>query len=238
MRNSQRFISLFKKLEMLAAKESNSSRETAFSKMLATLTKKNNIFSFYKEELQQYAKLRNAIVHESVSDDQAIAEPHDEVVRKFEEIVSKIENPPKVIPIFQVKIETVTLNEPIYNALDRMYKGNYSQLPVLNNGKFFDLLTTDCIARWVAAIQDKEKLIIEDTKKSTVTAILEHKEFEINYRFISRNTTIVKAIQIFQEVETKQNFIDALLITQDGKKEQKLIGIITHYDLPAMMQTL
>ena len=90
LQNSQKFISLFKKLEELAAKESGLSRETAFSKKLAKITKRNNAFRYYKEELQQFAKLRNAIVHDSVSDDKAIAEPHEEVIANLKVIVEPI----------------------------------------------------------------------------------------------------------------------------------------------------
>lgn len=232
MSNSQKFISLFKKLEEIAAKESGLPRETAFSRMLAEITSRNNIFRYYKDELQQLAKLRNAIVHDSVSDDKAIAEPHDEVILKLEEIVKKIENPPKVIPEFQSQIETVDAGMLISVALDRLYKGNYSQLPVLKNGNFLDLLTTDTIARWVAANKDEGMYLLED---STVKEVLSYKEYVKNFKFISRKTTLIEVLDIFKEVEYREYPIDALLITHGGKKEQKLMGIITHHDLPKIV---
>lgn len=228
MQNSQKFISLFKKLEKLAADKSQLPREANFSKMLAKITGGNNVFSYYKEDIKQYAKLRNAIVHESVSDDKAIAEPHDEVVLNLKEIVEKIENPPKVIPEFQGIIKTVEVGAQISDALDLMYKGNFSQLPVLDNGKFYDLLTTDSIARWIAANKQEGGYLLDNV---AVREVLPYKEFEQNYRLISRNTTLIEALKIFEEVEYKEQPFDALLISNDGKKEQKLLGIITHYDV-------
>jgi predicted transcriptional regulator len=228
MNNSHKFISLFKKLEKLAADQSQLPRETNFSKMLAKITGGNNVFSYYKEDLQQFAKLRNAIVHESVSDDKAIAEPHDEVVSKLELIVEKIENPPKVIPQFQVDIETIDLGAQISDALDIMYEDNFSQLPVLENDKFHDLLTTDTVARWISANKDEDGYLLENV---AVREVLPYKEFQENYRFISRSTTLIEVLRIFREVDYKVQPLDALLITNDGKKEQKLLGIITHYDV-------
>ncbi len=40
----------------------------------------------YQDELYQYAKLRNAIVHEKVSPGYYIAEPHEKVVERIEKI--------------------------------------------------------------------------------------------------------------------------------------------------------
>lgn len=235
MQKSQKFISLFKKLERLAAKESSLSRDTAFSNMLAKLSKGNNIFSFYKDDLQQFAKLRNAIVHDSVSDDRAIAEPHDEVILKLEKIVGKIENPPKVYPEFRANIETVDVGAQISDALDRFYKGNYSQLPVVEHEKFINLLTTDAVARWIAANKDEGGYLLEDV---AVREVLPYKEFQENYRFLSRSSTLIEALKIFKEVDYKERPLDAILITNDGKREQKLMGIITHYDVSRMVSLI
>ncbi|PWN06473.1 CBS domain-containing protein [Rhodohalobacter mucosus] len=228
MKNSDRFISLFKKLEKLVAEQSQLPRDESFSKMLAEITRGNTVFRHYKEYIQQYAKLRNAIVHESVSDDKAIAEPHDEVLSRLEEIVKKIENPAKVIPKFQVKIESVKPGTMISDALDRFYKGNYSQLPVIEDGKFFDLLTTDAVARWIAAHKEKGGYLLENV---AIREVLPYKEVQDNFSFISRRTTLLDVLEIFRKIDYKEQPLDALLITNDGKKEQKLMGIITHYDV-------
>ena len=235
MQKSQKFISLFKKLERLVSDKSSLPKETSISKKLSELTGENNVFGFYKKDIQRLTELRNVIIHGSVEDGRAIAEPHDEIISKLEEIVEKIENPPRVYPEFHSKIETIETEIQISVALDKMYEGDYSQLPVLENENFVDLLTSDTIVRWIAANKEEGGYLLENV---TIREVLTYKEFDENYKFISRNTTLIEALKVFEEVEYKKQPLDALLITNDGKKEQKLLGIITHYDVSRMVSLI
>lgn len=235
MQNSQKFISLFQRLEKLATDQSRLPKKADLSNKLSELSKGNNVFRYYKKDLTQLRELRNAIIHGSVKDGSAIAEPHDEIVSKLEEIVKKIESPIKVLPEFQVEIEVVNSLDQISDALDSFYRGDYSQLPVIENGKFIDLLTTDTVTRWIAANKDEGGYLLENV---AVHEILPYKEFPDNYKFVSRNTTLIEVLKIFENFKYKQQLIDAILITQDGKKDQKLLGIITHYDIPDILDKI
>lgn len=235
MENSDKFIQSFKSIEQLLKKILNIEEYISFNKMVEDASRKNSTIQNYKIDLKEFAELRNAIVHQRTDDNRAIAEPHPQTVSQIIAIVEKIENPLKVIPEFHSKIETVEAGAKISDALDRFYKGDYSQLPVIENGKFIDLLTTDTVTRWIAASKDGEGYLLLNV---AVREVLPYKEFEENYRFISRNTTLVEALKIIEEVEYKDRPLDALLITDGGKKEQKLLGVITHYDISRMVSLL
>lgn len=237
MKDSDKFIKSFKELESLLKSILSLEEYISFNRMVEDASKKNSTIRNYQVDLKEFAELRNAIVHQRTDDNRAIAEPHPQTVSQIEIIVEKVKNPPKVIPEFQSKIETVSAEAQISDALDRFYKGNYSQLPVFENGKFIDLLTTDAVARWIADNRDK----VDDVywlENTSVRKVLSYKEFEENYRFISRNTTLIEALKIFEEVEYKVRPVDALLITNDGNKEQKLLGIITHYDVSKIVSLI
>jgi len=232
MQNSQKFISLFKKLEKLAADKSNLSKKANFSDRLSELTKGNNVFRYYKADLQKLKDLRNAIIHGSVEDGRAIAEPHEDIVSKLEEIVEKIENPPKVVPQFNYPVETVSTEDEISKALRLMYEGEFSQLPVMREDKCIDLLTANTFSRWLGANIEEEFAIIEGT---TISEVLEYKEGVENFKFISRSTSLIEAYKMFENLKENRAPLDALLITQNGKSHESLLGIITHYDIPDIL---
>lgn len=232
MQNSQKFISLFKKLETLAAKESTLPKKASFSDNLSELTRVNKLYRYYKADLQRLKDLRNAIIHGSVEDGTAIAEPHDEIISKLEEIVGKIENPPKVIPQFNYQVETVAIEDEISKALRIMYDGEFSQLPVMRDDKCINLLTANTFSRWLGAKIEEEFAIIKGT---TIAEVLEYKEDVENFRFISRSTSLIEAYKMFKNLEVNRAPLDALLITHNGKSHEGLLGIITHYDIPDIL---
>src|SRR5699024_11877381 len=58
----------------------------------------------YRDDLLEFAELRNAIVHNRIDTDYAIAEPHLSVVESIEAIEQEITEPKKVYPLFSRKV--------------------------------------------------------------------------------------------------------------------------------------
>ena len=188
----------------------------------------------YKDDLKEYADLRNAIVHER-SGGSIIAEPNDYVVDRIERIAAVLEKPPTVIPEFQIKVTTIKDSDSIAKALKLILKQSFSQVPVMKSGKFTALLTANTITRWLGASVAEDVFSLSET---TIEQVLTFTEDKKNYAFIGRNTTMFKALELFGESEKEGKHLDALLITQNGKKPEKIMGIITVSDLPTIFQEL
>ena len=100
-------------------------------------------------ELQEYADLRNAIVHQRSDEGHIIAIPIDEVVADIEELARKICEPPKVSAHFLNRLRKFAIPETeIREAVDIMETMGSSKLPVYAQGGFHALLTMEMIARW------------------------------------------------------------------------------------------
>lgn len=189
---------------------------------------KNPVIRKYEDELRSFADLRNAIVHNSVSVEYVIAEPHIEVVTKIEAIDEKLASPTTVGEMFKKRVKTFQTNDSLRHALNIIRTRKYTQFPVYTGNNFKGLITTTGITYWLA-----KSMINKELPKymPTLGNILNFEKDQVNYKFIPHNMTVYDAIEIFKSgVELGKKY-EALLITEHGKPQQKLMGIITPHDV-------
>lgn len=86
--------------------------------------------------------------------------------------------------------------------------------------------------------EDAEEGEILLAGETEVSAVQPHAEREENYRFLGRDDTLFDAAEVFQGEPDNYGPIDAALITEHGRPEESLLGIITMADLPAIHEAL
>jgi CBS domain-containing protein len=181
-------------------------------------------------DLKEYGDLRNAIVHDGFGG-QPIAEPHDETVAKLEAILEKLRDPPKLVPAFNVPVVTCEVAQPVGHAAKAMLDGGFSQLPVYENGTFRELLTAETIARWLGdKLANGDEFVLEEPI-GDVVAYTEDSEHLV---FVSRKATVFDALNHFDAFARRGKYLDAILISHTGAQNEKLLGIITTYDIPRL----
>lgn len=234
MRNSEKFIATFAAVEDWLRKQADADRSISFYQLVERAASSNRAVYRYRDDLKDFADLRNAIVHER-KDGRIIAEPNDEAVAEFDRIRRALLLPPTVVPQFQRPVRTRNVDEAVGQAVSDMRAGSFSQLPILANGRVVALLTAETVVRWLASEVRNELVSLLETK---IESVLPHTEDPDHYCFLSRNATLQEAITCFEDFTTRGKDLDAILISQDGKPDQKLLGILTVYDLPAILETL
>ena len=183
----------------------------------------------YREELSDFGDLRNAIVHTRRQEETVIAEPNDWAVGRIEEIVKVVDDPPKVLPEFSREVFQSSSTEGLAKAVRQMRDSSYSQIPVYNDGVCEGLLTANTIVRWLGASVDDDLFSLIETQ---IGEVLQHQEDAKGYRFIPRSTTLFDVLELFQAECEKERPPVALLITENGRHTERLLGIITAWDLP------
>ena len=115
--------------------------------------------------------------------------------------------------------------------LKAIRKQKYTQFPIYDERKQFQgLLTTVGITNWLATTITGANSNLPN-QLPTLKAILHHEKNTENYRFISRSMTIYEAEEIFKIGVERGRRFEALLITEHGHADQKLIGIVTPIDI-------
>ena len=92
--NAKRFIKAYNRLDQGIRDIYSIKRSLTYSDMIRRVATVNTVVSKFEEDLIDYGRLRNAIVHKS--DDEIIAEPNTAVVEKLEKIARLINTPPKL----------------------------------------------------------------------------------------------------------------------------------------------
>jgi CBS domain-containing protein len=227
--NSDRFLSAFSRVEQHLRKITKSSKQDTFSTVLRSAVSHSTINRF-SDDLREFADLRNAIVHER-GGGYAIAEPHPKTVDRLENIEKFITQPPTVDSLGTIPVVTSSPSDPIGKAARAMLEGKFSQLPVYHHGQCIGLLTSETIARWIAAKFQPDLDILEE---DPVEQVLLYREEDSVHKFISHKTPIVDVVALFDMTFQSGKSLDAVIITHNGKPDQKPLHILTVYDLPRL----
>ncbi|GGM19173.1 hypothetical protein GCM10011351_01280 [Paraliobacillus quinghaiensis] len=228
MKNSERFIIAFNKIEKFFEKEINEKKYIPFYRSVQLLKHTNATIDRYQDDLVEYSELRNAIIHERTEAHYAIAEPHDEVVERIEKIEQELTAPKLVIPTFQKELRTMQAEDTVKDVLKVIRETDFSQFPVYRSKQFVGLVTDKGITHWLARNTNGD---IDQLLLTPVMNLIEENKSVRNYEFISKEMTIYQAERIFLEQLKKYKRLDALLITEEGKEHQALLGMISTNDL-------
>jgi CBS domain-containing protein len=190
----------------------------------------------FRDALSAFASLRNAISHGRYHGGRPIAEPVEDVVEQIERLRDKIVAPPAALSVLgTMDVCTVGIDEPISVALDHVRRFDYSQLPVYDGGVYAGILTTNAIARWLAAQIAASGGLAE---VEPVRRVLAFAELHDRALHLSRTITAAEAIYQLSSGGRAGRPAAALIITQSGKVTERPLAVVVNDDLPALMAAL
>ncbi|WP_245622917.1 CBS domain-containing protein [Lysinibacillus contaminans] len=226
--NSDRFLTAFNRIDHRLRDIIGAKDFLPFYRLVDQAKKKDVLVRKYEDDLRSYADLRNAIVHHRTSMEYVIAEPHVDVVEKIELMDSTLAKPTLVGQMFRKKVYVFQEKDSLKYVLKVIRSRRYTQFPVYSNNQFKGLVTTVGITNWLATTMAGNQL---PKHIPTMHDILLHEKNKVNYKFISRYITIYEAEEIFKQGVERGRRFEALLITEHGKPQEKLIGMITPIDI-------
>lgn len=231
---SARFLSSYNEIDRFLRQSCKAGENAWFQEALDDAATRNATVRRFKDELKNYGRLRNAIVH-NYHDDETIATPHERVVKRIETLKGYLVKPPVVKDHFKQEVLTCTLDTPVVQAVKRMSVAKYSQIPVYQGNEFHALLTTDTVARWFAATFDRDGGVLDETLVETV---LRHAETTENCIVLGQGHSLFDILDQFSAAARDGRRLDAILITADGTKRHRPLAIITPSDVPTFFKTI
>lgn len=232
--NSEKFINIYNELDNYMRKQLNSDEWTTHTDLIKKITEKNKIFKRYKHELKSFANLRNAIIHNpDTLSAKTIAEPHDNIVKKYREIKNYVMNPPNALDTIAINtnnIYTTQMDAMALNVMREMNKNTYTHVPVVENGHLVGVFSENTIFSYIVKNED---VIIESEmliKEFADFIPLNNHESEY-FVFVPKNTLVTEIEEMFQNGLKDKKRISVIFITQNGKENEKLLGLITAWDL-------
>lgn len=227
--NSSVFIDLFTEIEQELRKEYDERYYAGFTEMIRKLKNANPIVKSYYTDLQEFAQLRNAIVH-TRKPNFVIAEPHDEVVKQIKRIRNMLINPMRLKQVMTKNPYTSSPTDTIQMVLQAFAEKGIMRSPIVDNGKIVGLITAKTIAKW---------LVFNNSSVQTGSLhIADLIPFSNNDDFVivSENLDIFSLSGMFKNSINEGTYLQAALITSNGRFDSPLTGIITPADLPFIIE--
>ena len=232
--NARRFINAYNKLDYAIRVQHGFKRSMSFSEVVRKAVPLNYVVRKYEEELIDYGRLRNAIIHRS-NEEYIIAEPHDEVVEKLEHITNLVTTPPKALETACEKNVLCVQNDvKVKDVIQLIATSSFSNIPVYKNGELVGVANgqriLDELGKQVAEGKDLDDFI----GKTKIENILSESATQKYYEVVSKDATVEEVLNIFN----KNRKLMAVLITKNGTFSEMPLGIITTADLIQFNQIL
>ena len=186
----------------------------------------------FEKDINLIRKIRNLLSHGECKIEGKVAiEINENIIEKLKEIISLLENPPLVTSRYISEMFVVDLEEKLEKLIKTMNEKKISHVPVLDKDKkLVGVFSENTI---FSKLSDDE--IIEIGKEYQVKDYVKYIKLENHsseyFDFIKRNEELTSAQNLFNKSIKKDKKLVMLFVTENGKKTEKILGILTPWDL-------
>ena len=232
--NAERFIAAYNNIDYSLRTIYDFKRSMSFSDVVRRSVVLNSVVRKYEEDLIDFGRLRNAIIHQGNSK-YIIAEPHDDIVEKIEKLALLISEPPIAMDRVGNK-EVITINHDmkLKMAIQLIYRTGYSNLPVYKGEHLIGVINGRKLINVIGQRLSEDMNIQEFVETATVGEIVTEMGEDYYFMLANEKLTIDEAMNFF---ENNRKLL-IILITKDGKDTSKPLKIISGSDIIDMKKIL
>lgn len=186
----------------------------------------------FEKDINLIRKIRNLLSHGECKIEGKVAiEINENIIEKFKEIISHLENPPLVTSRYITEMFVVDLEEKLEKLIKVMNEKKISHVPVLDKDKkLIGVFSENTIFSKLS-----EDEIIEIGKEYKVKDYEKYIKLENHsseyFDFVKRNEELASAQNLFNKSIKKDKKLVMLFVTRNGKKNEEILGILTPWDL-------
>ncbi|MCK4874014.1 MAG: CBS domain-containing protein [Phycisphaerales bacterium] len=207
-------------------------RRHSFAAKVRIASRRKKRFHRFADFLLEVGELRNAIVHNRTADEMFIAVPNEETVLDLERIEQRMLDPERVIPRFQRKVLTLSPDQSLADTWNLVQDSGYSRFPVYGKEGFVGLLTSNGFTRWCAGRLKGGRLEI-DASAVSVAEVLAVDSRRDRVAFVSREALVDDVDDMYSQ-RGDAGRLEAVIITEHGKRHERPIGLICASDIAAL----
>ncbi len=224
--NAMRFINAYNQIDAALRAQCDFKASMSYTESVHKAARVNSIVKKYEDQLVDYGRLRNAIVHSS-NDEYVIAEPYPEVVEEYEKLAKLICTPPTAMDTVVVKdVRCTDANVTLKDVLSFMYKTGFSNLPVYKEGMIIGVANAGKIAR-VIGQKIYEKVDINKYMNERIEDVVKEYSQDGFYTIAKHDIGIDQVLNLFNE----NRKLLLVIITKNGSLLEAPLGIITSSDM-------
>ncbi len=222
--NNENYLRLFKRFESLLGVDENVTITEAYDEA----SKKDSRLKQYRNKLNILRNMRNIEAHnhnsyEYVKIDKKSFDTINDIIRILEKPLVSYDVASKIVT-------TRKLEDNVLEAVETMRKNKFSYLPISDDGKFFGVFSAEVLFNYFYDTGETmldNTIIFKDLKNYLPIA----KHVNENFSFKSRKYLVSKIEEEFMKSYKNNKSLSAVFVTENGLKEEKIIGIITAWDV-------
>lgn len=231
---AERFIDAYNNISYVLRVRYNFNRSMGFSELIRRSVALNYVVRKYENELVDYGRLRNAIIHDS-SDGKIIADPRKEVVDNIEKINRLLDTPPKALDtVARRDILAVESNSSMRDVIELIASSHYSNLPVYQNKSLLGIANgqkiLDAFGMFLKT-GGQADVFLDNVKIEDMLSKIQNSDY---YIVANASLTVEEALGLFHKFPK----LLAILITSSGNEKEMPLGIITGADVVEMNKIL
>ena len=232
--NAARFLKSYNKIESQLKLLYNERPTQNFTDLVKRCTDRNLTVRRYENELVDYGKLRNAIVHRAGGEELFIANPSDDVVDTLEYIERQLCRPPYVTDVFKCKkISAVFADKPLLTAVQTFGSSEKKTLVVYDHGNMVGVLNSYYLYRLLAEQAQKGENLTAYLQNTPCGAVLDAALLS-RYALFDAAATVFDVFEAFE----KRKDLYAVIVTEHGIVGEKVLLLLTPSDFPAINRYL
>lgn len=221
-----RFLDAYNAIDKALRIQYNYKTTISFSDLIRRCADLNHVIRGYENDLINFARLRNAIVHSS-DNNKVIAEPHLDVVELMEKIASLITTPPLVVEVMRLRpVATIDATRNLYDLIKETGKTGHGMIPAYKGNNLVG------IVRWRKLIEDLAGIL--DTcdldqfiRKTSIEDYLRMYPQSGHFTIVNQSVTIEQILTIFNN----NRKIAGILITANGTATELPVCFLTNADI-------
>lgn len=222
------FLDKYKKLESTVSAQYNlSNSESAVSYL-----ERRAEYRAIKSDLAYCREVRNLLTHNPKVRNRYAVEPSDEMIALLDQTIERVNNPQKAkhiwVPIGKVSYRM--MDDYVRPAMVEMNEHVYTHIPIMKDGVVVGVFSENTLLSHL--IDDEIVSIDNDVKFSDIAKYLPLDQHRAeSFRFVGKETLVSEIEDIFAEAVKKSDRIGLILVTNSGKKTERLLGIISAWDV-------
>ena len=221
--NAKRFLDAYNAIDYALKSRYNLNRSMGFSELIRKSVPVNYVIRKYEDELVDYGRLRNAIIHNN-NEDFIIAEPHDKVVEKIEHIEKLLTTPPLALEsVAQKQVVITHAGKSMREVITLIASTGFSNIPVYKDKILLGVANGQKIlhslGQYILA-GGSEKTYLDNVQIEDMLSSLENSNY---YCVKKSDCTIEEALDEFD----KNHKLLAILFTKNGELTELPLGIMT-----------
>lgn len=230
MNRTDLFLDKYKQLEQTVRSVYDLDERDSISFYLCNQSK----FQRYKEEIRYCQDVRNLLSHKMKINGSYAVEPSKAMIDFITLLIKKVKSRPRCCDIL------VRFNDVFWQPTDgnvketirTMRKMRYTQVPVLKNGAVVGVLDENSVFNYLA--QSEETSVPDKLKFSDIMPFISVDERETNQFIFFKNKAYVDELELEIELAFREGKrLGMAFITANGRSDEKLLGIITPWDIIA-----